>query len=77
MRSVTGNSPRRARNALLVLFAGIAGVAFSAAIVTDARNRRLARARLKDKEAVRTWENEGGNVPEVSTVNPPAPPGAN
>ncbi len=55
------------RKLLLIVMAGVAGFALTSNVLFDARNRqRRARAQVKDQ--VQTWENEGGNVPEVATA---------
>ncbi len=55
------------RKLLLIVMAGVAGFALTTNALSDARNRRRgARAQVKDQ--VQTWENEGGNVPEVASV---------
>jgi hypothetical protein len=57
------------RKLLLIVMAGVAGFALTTNALSEARNRRRgARAQVKDQ--VQTWENEGGNVPEVATVRP-------
>jgi hypothetical protein len=55
------------RKLLLIMMAGVAGFALTSNALSDARNRRR-RARAHVKDQVQTWENEGGNVPEVATV---------
>jgi hypothetical protein len=39
------------------------------------RHYRRRNERVQMKEQVQTWENEGGNVPEVPTVTPHPQPG--
>jgi hypothetical protein len=51
----------------LALLAGLAGFAMTWFLLGDAR-RRGDRWQLKDQ--VHTWEDEGGNVPDVLTVSP-------
>ena len=49
----------------------VAGAAVVAAIAWYAWSRtRRHTARKELKEQVQTWEDEGGNVPEVPTVSP-------
>lgn len=50
------------------LVAGLAGVAVAAWYV-QARSRRSGEKQVL-KEQVQTWEDEGGNVPDVPTVSP-------
>ena len=53
------------RKLLLIMMAGVAGFALTSSAMLEARHRRRgARSQLKDQ--VQTWENEGGNVPEVA-----------
>lgn len=55
------------RKLLLIMMAGVAGFALTSSALAETRNRRrTARSQLKDQ--VQTWENEGGNVPEVAAV---------
>jgi hypothetical protein len=62
------------RKLLLIMMAGVAGFALSSNALSHARTRRR-RARAQTKDQVQTWENEGGNVPEVATARPtPASP---
>jgi hypothetical protein len=57
------------RKLLLIMMAGVAGFALTSSALLEARNRRRGgRAQVKDQ--VQTWENEGGNVPDVATVRP-------
>lgn len=51
----------------LVLLAGFAGFAITRFMLSDER-RHGERWHLK--EQVQTWEDEGGNVPDVQTVSP-------
>jgi hypothetical protein len=51
----------------LALLAGVAGFAITWFMLGDARMRG-DRSQLKDQ--VHTWEDEGGNVPDVQTVSP-------
>jgi hypothetical protein len=55
------------RKLLLIMMAGVAGYALTSNALSEARNRRR-RARAQVKDQVQTWENEGGNVPEVAAV---------
>ena len=51
----------------LALKAGFAGFAITWLMLGDARRRRDKR---QLKAQVQTWEDEGGNVPDVRTVSP-------
>ena len=55
------------RKLLLIMMAGVAGFALTSNAVSEARNRRRG-ARAQGKDQIQTWENEGGNVPDVATV---------
>lgn len=55
------------RKLLLIVMAGVAGFALTSNAISETRRRRRGtRAQLKGQ--VQAWENEGGNVPEVATV---------
>ncbi|MEO8004120.1 MAG: hypothetical protein ABI771_04390 [Betaproteobacteria bacterium] len=55
------------RKLLLIMMAGVAGFAFTSHALSEARSRRRG-ARVQAKDQVQTWENEGGNVPDVAPV---------
>lgn len=50
------------------IVAGLAGVAIAAWYVHARSHRSVEKQVLK--EQVQTWEDEGGNVPDVPTVSP-------
>ncbi len=69
--SAGGKGPlqvRRVDDSRLFLLVGLVGFAI-ARFALRASRRRSAERELKQQ--VQTWEDEGGNVPDVPTVRPP------
>jgi hypothetical protein len=52
----------------ILLAAGLAGIAIAVWYAQGRSRRRIEKQALKQQ--VQTWEDEGGNVPEVPTVSP-------